>query len=369
MSLIPTLTPSDFVAIFNQTLEISFPVVVVNGEVSNLRVSKNKWVYFDIKDADASLKCFATVYSLKLPLENGMMVTITARPQLHPLYNLSLTISDVVPAGEGSIKKAADLLKAQLEKEGLFAPERKRLLPYPPTSIGLITSSESAAYGDFVKILKQRWPLIEVVLKDTKVQGAGASDEIVEAIHSFNQHSNVEVLVIIRGGGSADDLVAFQQEHMVRAVAESRIPTLIAIGHERDISLVELVADVRASTPSNAAELLVPSKAEIKILMKERINSLIDKLTHILKTEQSYLENKSEYLNKIVSTIIQNERAFISSKNNILKVLDPDAVLRKGYSIVRDTKGHVIRQAKLVKTGDKITIQFADASKDARVIG
>lgn len=369
MSLIPTLTPSDFVAIFNQTLEISFPVVVLNGEVSNLRVSKNKWVYFDIKDDDASLKCFATVYSLKLPLENGIMVTITAQPQLHPLYNLSLIISDVVPAGEGSIKKAADLLKAKLEKEGLFDLERKRILPCPPASIGLITSSESAAYGDFVKILQERWPLVEIILKDTKVQGTGTADEIVEAIHSFNQHSKADVLVIIRGGGSADDLVAFQQENMVRAVAESRIPTLVAIGHERDVSLVELVADVRASTPSNAAELLVPSKAEIKLLMRERLATLIDKLTLTIKSERGYLENKAEYFSRVVSAIIQNERLFIESKNNLLKALNPDEVLKKGYAVVRDKSGAVVRHAKLLKTGDDVTIQFADATKNARVIG
>ena len=129
---LPILSPSDFVAIFNQTLEIAYPVICIEGEISNFKIAKKKWVYFDIKDDTASLRCFASVFNLRMPLRDGMTVTMTAHPQLHPLYNLSLNVIDVTPLGEGSIKKAADLLKLQLEKEGLCLASRKRQLPYPP---------------------------------------------------------------------------------------------------------------------------------------------------------------------------------------------------------------------------------------------
>ena len=153
----PAFSVSDFVAVLNQTLEFAYPYVEVQGELSNFRVSKNRWVYFDLKDEAASLKCFATVYALPGPLEDGMVVRVVGSPRLHPLYNFSFQVQSIVPVGEGALRRAADLLAAKLEKEGLFDPTRKRALPYPPRRVALITAGDSAAYADFIKITSARW--------------------------------------------------------------------------------------------------------------------------------------------------------------------------------------------------------------------
>src|SRR4051812_49173825 len=161
---------SEFVAILNQTLEFAYPGVTVTGEIANFRVSKNRWVYFDLKDDNATVKFFGTVYQLPGPLEDGMMLAVRGTPKLHNLYGFSVNIMSMRPVGQGSIKKAAALLQAKLQAEGLFDPLRKRALPYPPTKVGLITSGESAAYRDFVKVLAARWGGIEITLIDVQVQ-------------------------------------------------------------------------------------------------------------------------------------------------------------------------------------------------------
>ena len=151
------LQPVEFVALINQTLEFALPYAVVEGEVSNFRISKNRWVYFDLKDEQASVKCFGTVYQLPGPIEDGMLMKVSGNARLHPQFGFSLNMQSMMPSGEGSIKKAAALLEAKLQKEGLFDPTHKRRLPYPPDKIGLITSGESAAFADFIKILNARW--------------------------------------------------------------------------------------------------------------------------------------------------------------------------------------------------------------------
>ncbi|HET7630253.1 MAG TPA: exodeoxyribonuclease VII large subunit, partial [Candidatus Saccharimonadales bacterium] len=227
------LSVSDFVALHNQILEYALPEVTIVGELTNFRVSKNRWIYFDLKDETASVRFFGTVYQLSGPLEDGMLLRVRGTPRLHPLYGFSVTVSSLQPAGEGSLLKAFDLLQAKLTAEGLFDPARKRSLPYPPERIGLITSSESAAYADFMKIIGARWSGLEIVLADVQVQGEAAIAQLVAAVEMFNQLAQPpEVLIVTRGGGSAEDLQAFSSEQVTRAVAASRIPTLVAVGHE-----------------------------------------------------------------------------------------------------------------------------------------
>ena len=259
-----SLSVSDFVALLNQTLEYSLSGVVVVGELANLRVSKNRWLYFDLKDETCTVKFFGTVYQLPGPLEDGMMLRVKGNPRLHNQYGFSVNVTNIQPAGEGTIKRAAQLLEAKLQAEGLFDTARKRALPYPPSRIGLITSKQSAAYADFIKILNARWQGALVQLIDVQVQGEAAVPQITSALEQFNAEAEPpEVVVLIRGGGSPEDLAAFSSEQVTRAVAASRVPTLVAIGHEIDVSLAELAADQRASTPSNAAELLVPDRNQL----------------------------------------------------------------------------------------------------------
>ena len=218
------LSVSDFVALLNQTLEFAYPSVTIIGELANFRVSKNRWVYFDLKDDKASVKFFGTVYQLPGPLEEGMLLKVRGQPRLHQLYGFSVNVLSMLPAGEGSIRRAADLLQAKLTVEGLFDPARKRALPYPPSRVGLITSAQSAAYADFIKIMNARWQGVEIELIDVQVQGEPAPEQISQAIEQFNaQALPPEVLVLIRGGGSAEDLAAFSSEQVTRAVAASRV--------------------------------------------------------------------------------------------------------------------------------------------------
>lgn len=368
---LPVLAVSDFVAVFNQTLELAYPSVIIVGELSNFRVSKNRWVYFDLKDELASVKFFGTVYHLPGPLEDGLMVQVNGSPRLHPQFGFSVNIQSIQPVGEGSLKRAAALLEAKLKAEGLFDAERKRPLPYPPQKIGLITSGESAAYADFVKIINQRWVGLDISLADVQVQGEAAPGQIIAAIEYFNQTANPpELIIITRGGGSAEDLAAFNNEALVRAVAASRVPTLVAIGHEVDVSLAELAADRRASTPSNAAELLVPDKRHEQERLKAIRQSVTQYLVASVSDKKTHIKQQVSQLNQIIIQQLDNQRLFLSTKKDLLDALNPTAVLKRGFSLVRDAKtGQVIKAVASVKVKQAINVQLKDGKLTADVTG
>lgn len=365
----PGFSVSEFVAVFNQSLEMMYPQVAVTGEISNFRVSKGKWVYFDLKDEFSSVKFFGTVFSLPGPLEDGITCEVFGRPRLHNKFGFSVNYDRIRPVGEGSLKKARDLLLRKLETEGLFAPERKRPLPYPPRRIGLVTSGESAAIADFRKIIAARWPRLAIELIDTPVQGAAAPPAILAAVQEFNMKSDPpEVLVLIRGGGSADDLAAFSEESVVRAVAASRIPTLVAIGHENDLSLAELAADKRASTPSNAAELLVPDAAHELAVVKNSNKVLVDLLLGTFKREKDLAEQKTEKLNHLIESIITACSHELANKKVLLGALDPRQPLKQGYALVRSAKGRHIKKAAQLSISEVFSIEFTDDKKQARLV-
>jgi len=363
------LTPSDFVALLNQTLEIAYPLVIIEGELSNFRVSKNRWLYFDLQDEASSVKFFGTVFSLPGPLEDGMVVQVVGAPRLHPRFGFSVNVQSVMPRGEGSIKKAADLLRAKLEKEGLFALERKRPLPAIPQAIGLITAANSAAYKDFTKIMDERWGGIEVYLADVYVQGAQAPQQIVNAIEYLNRQPGLaDLLVLTRGGGSAEDLAAFNDERVVRAVAASRIPTLVAIGHEVDLSLAELAADVRASTPTNAAQLAVPSRSEASTELKAVSSVLHNALERGVETESRKVGEGREYLTSQVFSLFDSLKTELSGTRKLIHIFDPRAALKRGYAIISKGGRH-ISSARDLKKGERLGIQLADGTIGATVTG
>jgi exodeoxyribonuclease VII large subunit len=361
------LTPSDFVALLNQTLEAVYPVVIIEGELSDFRVSKNRWVYFSLQDESASVKFFGTVYNLPGPLQDGLNVQVIGSPRLHPRFGFSVNIQSISLVGEGSIKKAADLLRAKLEAEGLFAPERKRPLPLVPQTIGLVTAAGSAAYSDFIKILNERWGGVQVSLADVYVQGHQAPLQIVRAIEYFNEQSELpEIMVITRGGGSPEDLAAFNDERVVRAVAASRIPTLVAVGHEVDISLAELAADQRASTPSNAAQMAVPSRQEAAAELSGVRRLLTDSLRQPLIDRRRELGSNREYLTNQVNLLLSDTANFITQARKLVKVFDPAAALKRGYAIVSRGREH-IGSVKKLKLKDELKISLADGSAAVRV--
>jgi exodeoxyribonuclease VII large subunit len=355
-------SPTDFVAVLNQTLEFAYPSVIIEGEIANFKVSRNRWVYFDLKDEVAQVRFFGTVYSLPGPLEDGLSVRVVGVPRLHPRFGFSVTFQSILPVGEGSLKKAADLLFQKLSLEGLFAPERKRALPYLPTKIGLITAADSAAAADFIKILNERWAGTEINLADVYVQGELAPIQLTEALEHFNNSGDMpEVIVITRGGGSAEDLAAFNDERVVRAVAASRIPTLVAIGHEVDISLAELAADQRASTPSNAAQLLVPDKMHQLTTLKNTRTNLAQMLQMLARSQVQNLVSQQAFLNERVENIFAKESEHLQANRRLVGIFDPQAVLRRGYALVSQA-GKIIKSAKQVKIGNSLDIKLSDGT-------
>lgn len=358
---------SDFVALLNATLEFAYPSVVISGELANFRVSKNKWVYFDLKDELASVKFFGTIYQLPGPLEDGMVLQVRGVPRLHQNYGFSLTIQTIQPVGEGTIRRAAALLESKLAAEGLFEAGRKRALLYPPTHIGLITSSESAAYADFIKIINQRWGGMRIDLFDVQVQGEVAAMQIVQAVEYFNQLAKPpEVLVVTRGGGSADDLAAFSTEQVTRAVAGSRIPTLVAVGHENDTSLAEIAADKRASTPSNAAELLVPDKHHVLQQLTSQANQFLVSIASLLTNQRSILSDAIKTLGNDLGAVVNQKTRELNQQKTMLDALNPQTALRRGYAIIR-LQGKTIRSGKQLKRKDKIMLTISDAEISAQV--
>ena len=361
------LTPTDFVATTNQILETSYGFFYVEGEVSQFRISKQKWVYFDVKDQYAKVSFFGSIYMLPGPIEDGMVVRVGGTAKMHPQYGFSITAQSIQPVGEGSIQKAFMLLKAQLQSEGLFDETRKRALPRVPKTIALVASIESAAYADFVKIAKARWPYVEIEVFDTLVQGEYAPESLVQAIRAANGLAHLpDALVVTRGGGSADDLAAYNDERVVRAIASSRIPTLVAIGHEVDESLSELVADKRASTPSNAAELLLPDSAHEQQQL-ESTKQVVRNLTlSLAAVERQKLGLLHANLRNAWVTNVQRQQDWVGHVKNLVSSYNPQNVLQRGYAIVKQ-QHTIISSFRQVKAGADIEVLVQDGSFNAMV--
>lgn len=330
------LTVSDFVALTNQTLEYAYPVVTIVGEVAEFKMSHGKWAYFKLKDDESIISCFMGGFALRVPIVDGMKVVVTASPKLNQKGFFNLTVRNVQLVGEGSIKKGFELLKAKLEAEGLFAPERKRSLPRVPKSLAVITSTESAAYADFCKIINERWGGLKVDVAHTQVQGAPAADQIIRAIRYFNSLEVLpDVLVLIRGGGSAEDLMAFNDEPLARAIAESRVPTLVGVGHEVDHTLADMVADRRAATPTNAAEIVVPDKREIVNMARQQATSLGQQLTQAISQYSERTHQRLADSFRRIRQRLDDTFEHLAVLRIAVSQLNPDNVLKRGYALLR----------------------------------
>ena len=377
------LSVSQFIQTLNVALEEAlFPYgAVIEGEVVEYRVSQNKWIWFNLKDESGIISCFSTVWQLKQPLEDGMKVRVHGMPKIHQKSGkFSVTVDRVEMVGEGALRRAFELLKKKLEAEGFFAPERKRPLPRFPERIGLIASTESAAYSDFLRILGNRWGGLKISVAHVQVQGRDAVADIVGAFAWFNAHPELaEALILTRGGGSLEDLLAFNSEDVARAIFASKIPVIVGVGHERDESLADYVADVRASTPSNAAERLAPDRRdvarEIEAMaggMEQAVRMEIGKKDRRLFELESRLHDhvrsaRAEFdavMSDLQFSLVSFESrvkalsADVERDERLLKSFDPRAVLRRGYGIVRDAAGRVLRDAASVDTGSEIRVQL-----------
>ena len=327
---------SDFVALVNQTFEYAFQSIVIVGEVSGFNIRQDKWVRFKLKDDTSSVDFFGSVFQIRTPIEDGMIIAVHGRPRLSDKWGFSVSVLSVQAVGEGSIKRSFELLQKKLTAEGLFDESRKRPLPTLPARIGVISSTQAAGYADFIKILNTRWGGMDVEVAHTLVQGVHAPGQIVRAIEYFNQAGEpVDVLVIVRGGGDADDLAAFNDELLVRAIAGSRIPTLVGVGHEIDTTLADLAADIRAATPSNAAQLLVPDKRELIERSWNMVRSVIPALE---RRHSDYKRETNDLVDSAEQAMVSGLQGFNSELQHTIKLLtqyDPMAVLTRGYALVR----------------------------------
>jgi len=386
------ISVGEYLELVNQTLKyISSATLQVEGEVSDYRVAQGKWVSFDLKDetTEAVLKCFMTTWQLKTPLEDGMRVQVKGYPKVYERFGtFKMNVQDVELVGEGALRRAYELLKKKLETEGLFEISRKRPLNRFPERIGLITSRDAAAYGDFIRILNNRWGGVHLLFAHVHVQGKEAVGEIVEAFSFFNKLSQEErpdVLVLTRGGGGLEDLHAFNDEDVARAIYASVIPVVCAVGHERDESLADFVADIRASTPSNAAERVVPSRQdvlyEIETLtahMESRLSDVIQDHSYVIERATQLigfiLEQQKQRLLRATEGVllaVQQWRMRLDAKREacerILRQVDPKRVLSRGYSLVF-SDGAIIKEAAQLEVGAEITVQFASSLAEARVL-
>jgi len=407
---------SEFIQYLNDTLSaIVDPArVAVEGEVSSFNISQGKWVRFDLKDADGLMNCFLTTYQLRVDLEDGMKVRVYGTPKIYPKYGkLSITVSRIELVGEGAQRRAYELMKKRLFEEGLFAPERKRGIPRFPRRIGLIASRESAACGDFLRILGNRWSGVVVDLAHVQVQGEPAAPQIVAAFRAVNARAEPpDVIVLTRGGGSLEDLAAFNDERVARAIFGSRVPVVVGVGHERDETIADFVADLRASTPTNAAELVVPDRREIVYAIDSSVSRLSKTMDSRIAQTDSELDRSVSRLETHIRRAVHRIQAAIAGfrgafrefaanavsrekevrvmttrlesgsgrwlrkideriavATRVLATLDPKAVLRRGYSIVTDRQGRVVREAAGVDIGAALNIQLHRGTLTAEVLG
>lgn len=358
MEPVQVYSVSDFQAVCNQIMETAFSGVVIEGEVASFKINQGKFVFFDLKDEESSVGCFMMKFALRFPLEDGMKIRVRAAPKLTKWGKFSLTVQAIMPVGEGSLKKSFELLKKKLGTEGLFAPEKKRMLPENIAKIGVISSTQAAGYADFCKILNERWGGLEVQVAHTQVQGMAAADQIIRALQYFNERAEVQVIALIRGGGSADDLAVFNDEALVRAVAASKIPVITGIGHEVDESLCDLAADVVASTPSNAAQMLTRDKvtlmAGIRAEIKRTNNLLNTKIDEVVNANRDEMQRVGQ---KIVVKITTTEGE-VAAQRKILAQLNPEKVLERGYALVRGE----------VKMGETIEVVMRRAEIKAKIM-
>lgn len=356
------LSVTQFIEVINLTLQ-ALDVIIVEGEVDEYRVVQNKWVVFKLKDKQSTVDCFMTIWQLKTQIEDGMLVRATGVPKLRPKGFFSFVLEKVEPAGTGALKRAFELLKQKLEAEGLFTPERKRPLPRFPRHIALITSRDAAAYTDFLKVLKARQGGLAISFIHAQVQGEDAPRQLVEALTFANTElKNLDAIVMVRGGGSLEDLQAFNDEQVVRTVAGSRTPTIVGIGHERDVCLAELAADVRASTPSNAAEILVASRQELAVQLAAWQRQLAQHWQATIRERRQATNQALTQLTRHLTLTVQQRRQLLQQMARMLASLSPERTLARGYSITQSSAGQLIRSRHQVKPGEALTTKVVDGS-------
>ena len=396
------ITVSQFVDLANDYLS-GFREVVIQGEVSNYRPMRDRQLhFFELKDDTSRVLCFAIGHQMTVEVKDGMEVRVLGEPSLFKKSGqFHVRVKAVELVGEGALQQALDKLKKQLEKEGLFRPERKRALPKFPHTIGLITSPDAAAYSDVLRVAQNRWS-VHIKFFPCQVQGIRATKSIVRALDTASDDADVEAIILTRGGGSLEDLQAFNSEDVARAVFAARVPVVCGVGHERDVTIADLVADVRAATPSNASELLLPDHKKVLAdidglkrritndfdgLFLDRTRAVDDAFTRLdhglrarlagfsalvsrffagtgrvserLTQQRQLITLTHQRLLRAQQLQLANREQRIAGLARVLQTLSPRATLNRGYSIVFK-EGHVLKSTQQLTKGEDVHIRLAN---------
>ena len=369
--------------------------VLLRGEISNYKLYPSGHHYFTLKDSQCSLKCVmfrGSAARLRFRPENGMQVIASGRISVYPrdgAYQLYCT--GLTPEGAGDLSVAFEQLKQKLQQEGLFDPAHKKPLPLYPQRIAIVTSGAGAAVHDMIRILRRRYPIAKVLLLPVRVQGAEAPPEIVGAIRYANRWKLGDVLITGRGGGSMEDLWAFNDERVARAIYASEIPVISAVGHEPDVTISDYVADLRAATPSNAAELAVPDQDALRQNLDAMSSAMASALSRQLKAARQhlnvlsqspalrsptgYIEQREKSLELLKNRLIAAQNQSITRKNqryiaavSKLDAMSPLKVLTRGYSMAQTEAGEVLRSVRQVELGERVSVLLSDGKLSATVM-
>ena len=430
-----SISVSELNALAKALLEDHLAGLWIAGEVSNLTRAASGHYYFSLKDSRAQVRCAmfkGAAARLAKPLKEGDHIEVTGKISIYEARGeFQITVNEVRLKGLGQLYEAYERLKAQLQAEGAFAAERKKPLPTRAQCIGIVTSLAAAALRDVVTTLKRRAPEIPVIVYPTAVQGAGSEFQIAQAIKTASQRAECDVLIVCRGGGSIEDLWAFNEEPVVRAIEACAIPVVSGVGHETDFTLADFVADMRAPTPTGAAELVSPNRKEslhrlaqakgrLKTVLEQRYfdaSQKLDWLARQIRHPRQKLDEQRTYIHKLAQTLsysmTQNVRAHtarferqtqalqhfrpdisvywqdidrfqttlshafrqllaqrrqsLTAQTALLEAVSPQQILERGFSVVKNTRGQVIRNADVLKQGQKLHITFANGETDVRV--
>jgi exodeoxyribonuclease VII large subunit len=383
------LTVSELTNQIKQTLEEGFSQISVIGEISNFKSHVSGHWYFSLKDANATLSCTMWKgfnYYVFFTPRDGMKVILNGKLTVYsPKGNYQLDVRSMKPAGEGELQTAFDILKKKLAAEGLFEEQYKKPIPQFPTKIGIITAIDGAAFQDMISVAKRRFPLVELVISPARVQGSGAIDSIIESIRQLNRQPGIDVIILARGGGSIEDLWAFNEEIIVREIFKSKIPIITGIGHEIDFTISDFVADMRAPTPSVAMEMVTPDKNDFFAFVNKFVNNSTEYIMELCSSERrkifemldSYgfrlpidlVRRKSQQVDNLIYKVLQLFERKILVKANKLSLLkksiefhDVQKILKKGFVLVKQPAetGKFITRSVYFKSEIPAVLKFFD---------
>ena len=374
-------------------LENGFYDLVLEGEISNCKSQVSGHIYLTLKDDSAQLPAViwrSSVGNLLVQPQDGMKVIVEGSLTVYePHGRYQMVIKQVRPSGVGELQKAFELLKQKLYEEGLFDSIHKKELPEYPEKIGIVTSPTGAAIQDLMTVISRRMPMVQIYLYPVKVQGVGSAEEIAEGIKYFNKHFQVDVMIIGRGGGSLEDLWAFNEEVVARAIFKSKIPIISAVGHEVDFTISDFVSDVRAATPSMAGEIVVKEKTEVESYlfgiqehltrnMKNHIKNLkqqvsshaksyaLNKPIELIRFKAQKLDDMSFRMKRVMDHVFVQEKNKVKNLKSHLEAFNPQNVLKRGYAMVK--RGNkIIVSSKELFNQDKIELTFHDGKQGAKV--